>query len=187
MNTELEKIIDDIILKTKETQMTKEEYRHISSVLGDKNFLVFGTGYDSDLWRVANKNGKTIFLEHNEKWITNNLDTFKVEYTTKLSQHEELLKEYKVRNYTRLALKLPYFITEIKWDIILVDSPEGYTHKGSNAVPGRMQSIFAAKQLASTNTKIFVHDCDRLVEDTYTKNMFTKEIKKFKKLKLFQL
>jgi len=46
----------------KNGQMQRYEYEHISNFLGDVNFLVFGTGYDSDLWRYSKRFGKTVFL-----------------------------------------------------------------------------------------------------------------------------
>lgn len=177
-----EKIIDNIILKTKKKQMTKEEYTYISSFLGDVNFLIFGTGYDSDLWRFVNKNGRTIFLENNPKWILNTEDTFLVEYTTKLTEAELLLTEYVNGNDTRLRMQLPDIVLKTAWDFIFVDSPEGW----NDNTPGRMQSIYAAKLLALSDTQIFIHDCDRYVEDLYSKKMFKSELNSLTKLKHFK-
>ena len=61
-------------------------------------------------------------------------------------------------------------IRQIDWDFILVDAPTGY-HPNK---PGRMKSIYESFNLSdnSKSIDIFVHDCDREIEDTYTKYFF---------------
>jgi glucuronoxylan 4-O-methyltransferase len=70
-------------------------------------------------------------------------------------------------NQKELLLNLPIEIMEMKWDIIFVDGPEGW----SDEKPGRMKSIFTAAQLAhqSKDCYVFVHDCDRPVEAIYSR------------------
>jgi len=183
-NKIIKKMISTLMEKTRSTQMTADEYEYISSFLGDKNFLVFGTGHDSDLWRYANQNGNTIFLEHNAEWITNNDDTFKITYTCNLRRDKEkLLDEYKTKNYTNFTISLPELVVDTIWDIILVDSPEG---GGKKRHHGRMQSIYTASKLANKHTDIFVHDCDRYVEDVYSSTMFSKLIKELTKLRHYR-
>lgn len=161
-------------------QMEADEYRYIASYLGNKNFLVFGTGHDTPLWRYANRNGTTIFLENVEKWMNPaDTDVIKVNYTTKLSQYLDLLEEYKQGNVSNLKMDLPDIVTNTKWDCIFVDSPVGTKPKK----PGRMQSIYTASVLASKNTNVFVHDTDRLCEDIYSKEMFSQHIKDLTKLR----
>lgn len=180
-------MIDELILtilkKTKNKQMTKEEYTYISSFLGNINFLVFGTGHDSDLWRLANKNGKTVFLENNPKWITNLTDTFLVNYTTNIKQADHLLSEYKSGNDKNLRILLPKEILNVKWDCIFIDSPEGW----NDTTPGRMQSIYMTKLLSNTHTNIFIHDCNRYVEDLYSSTMFSTFIKELTKLRHYKV
>ena len=65
----LEELIKTQMEVSKGNQMTEDEYRYIASFLGNKKFLVFGTGFDSNIWRFANKEGITLFLEHNSEWI----------------------------------------------------------------------------------------------------------------------
>jgi len=182
------KVIDELIEKqmclTKNKQMTEEEYRYIASFLSDKNFLVFGTGYDSDLWRQANKNGKTIFLEHNAQWITNFQDTYRIVYTSNLRRDKHtLLEQYKQGDYSRLEIDMPEEVKNTAWDVILVDSPEGGKKKHYH---GRMQSIYAAKKLAHDNTDILIHDCDRYIEDTYSSEMFNTFITQLTKLRHYR-
>lgn len=175
--------IKKLLSIVKDTQMKEEEYRYIASFMGNKNVLIFGTGHDTELWRTANKDGVTVFLEHDDKWIPNNTENvFKVNYTTDISEAEELLEEYHSKKYKRLRLAIPKELKTIKWDIILVDAPPGW----KEGTPGRMQSIYTAKVLANKNTNIFVHDCDRTVEDMFTSVMFKTTVKKLTKLKHFK-
>jgi uncharacterized protein (TIGR01627 family) len=175
-------LIENQMKIVKNSQMTKEEYYYISSFLGDKNFLVFGTGYDSNLWRISNSKGKTIFLENKKEWIKGEDDVYLIEYTTKLNDYKILLDEYKKGIFDKLEINIPNFIKETNWDFIFVDSPEGWLENH----PGRMQSIYTAMTLCNNNTEIFIHDCDREVENLYSKTMFSVEIKKLHKLKHFK-
>jgi len=181
-NQIVNELIDKQMRLTKNKQMTKEEYRYISKHLGSKNTLIFGTGHDSELWRQANSHGRTVFLEDNDKWISQENDVYKVTYKTTLSDAENLLKKYRdTKDDDLLLVDIPAFINKINWDIILVDAPAG----NKQHFPGRMQSIFTAKKLARKNTEIFVHDCDRKVEDLYTKEFFGAPKRQLTKLRHF--
>lgn len=174
-----EELLHEKILKSPK-QMTKDEYRYISSYLGDKNFLVFGTGHDTPLWKYSNYNGKTIFLENKFEWIDSSDTTvLTVNYTTRLYMYQKLLKEYDDGYFNNLDMQLPQNVLETEWDCIFVDSPVGT----KNNKPGRMQSIFMAAKIANNSTEVFIHDCDRIVENQYSKAMFKKEIKFLTKLK----
>lgn len=179
-----EKMLVEKMEKSNGGQMTAEEYRYIASFLGNKNFLVFGTGHDTPLWKYSNKEGKTFFLENISKWIDpTDSSVFKVNYATRRSQYKELLEEYHQGNFSRLTMELPKEIVDIKWDCIFVDSPKGTSEKS----PGRMQSIFASSRLASKDTDIFVHDVDRTVEDVYSTEMFSTIINELTKLRHVKL
>lgn len=184
MDKIFEKMLAEKMEKSNHGQMTAEEYRYIAQFLGNKNFLVFGTGHDTPMWRYANRNGTTIFLENNAKWIKpEDTDVIKVTYTTKRAWHERLLEEYKNGIFDNLKMDLPKIVTETKWDCIFVDSPVGTTDKK----PGRMQSIFTASILSNKDTDVFVHDCDRKVEDIYSKAMFSNVVKDLTKLRHVKL
>lgn len=180
--TECNILLDELMRTVKNTQMQREEYAYIASFLKNNNFLVFGTGHDSNYWRCVNKRGKTIFLEDDDDWIDSNSDILKIEYTSKRSEYEKLLEEFLGGNYKNISVPLPSVIKNIKWDVIFVDAPVG----NSDQAPGRMQSIYSAYRLASKDTKIFVHDCDRTVEDVYTSTMFdtVKDLVKLRHVKL---
>jgi uncharacterized protein (TIGR01627 family) len=172
--------IENLMKINKNNQMTKEEYIYISCFLSNVNFLVFGTGNDSDYWRTCNNKGYTIFLENKKQWIDpQKNDIMNVKYTSRLSEYKKLLNEYKNKQYNNLIIDIPSKLYKIEWDCILVDSPEGW----GNKCPGRMQSIFMASKLAKEKTNIFIHDCNREVENIYSKEMFSKEIKMLKTLR----
>lgn len=179
MDQHLTDEIDRLVRRTKGHQMTREEYTEIAEKLGGKNLLVFGTGYDSDLWRKANGGGRTVFLENLDEWIPEgSTDVIKVAYTTKITDHAELLEKEDALTMGCL----PDDILGGVWDVIFVDSPTGYT----SDCPGRMQSIFTAMKVANEDTLIYVHDCDRIVEDTYTKHFLEIETQ-FRKLRRCRL
>ena len=175
-----ERMLSEKMKKSNHGQMTADEYRYIAQFLGDKNFLVFGTGHDTPMWRYANRNGHTLFLENNKRWIDpNDDDVITVTYTTKRAYHKILLEEWHQGNFNNLKMDLPNLVTSTKWDCIFVDAPLGTTDKK----PGRMQSIFTAWLFATDVTEVFVHDVDREVEDVYSKTMFSNTIKDLTKLR----
>lgn len=179
----VERLISEVVEKTNGTQMTEEEYRYISSFLGNKNFLVFGCGYDTNLWRYANRNGYTIFLESNPDWIWDSKDTFLVKYTTSLGKSNSLLLDYKSNKHEKLVMDMPEAVLDTTWDCIFVDAPPG----GSKKHPGRMQSIFMAKKLSSKNANIFIHDCDRPAEALWSSEVFGEPSRQLTKLRHYKV
>ena len=139
------------------------------------NLLIFGLGKDSHMWTQCNYDGKTTFLENDPSWITAakntipDLDVRTVEYDSHGYDADDLLNEFK-DGKDSLSLKLDDDIRDIEWDVVLVDAPAGY-HPNK---PGRMKSIYESFNLAkkSKSIDIFVHDCNRQVEKTYTDYFF---------------
>ncbi|KAM7512591.1 hypothetical protein LguiB_011466 [Lonicera macranthoides] len=152
------------------------------------NFLVFGLGHDSLMWSSFNPRGTTLFLEEDIRWvhqIINEIPTLRVhdvQYTTHLSDADDLLSSYKfvpqcmpphvtLRGNTkcRLALSdLPDEAYEKDWDVIMIDGPRGYYAEA----PGRMSVIFSAAVMARARTRpgvthVLVHDVHRKVEKNY--------------------
>lgn len=174
-------LLDEVMEAVEDTQMQREEYAYVASFLKQSNFLVFGTGHDSKYWKCVNNGGNTVFLEDQDEWIEFYGDGVKkVTYTTVMNEYEILLKEYLNNDLKKLEMRLPKEITETKWDVIFVDGPVGNSY---DAAPGRMQSIFTAQKLATPETHVFVHDCNRKVEDLYTTVMFSRRIKDLFKLR----
>lgn len=152
------------------------------------NFLVFGLGYDSQMWASLNPGGMTLFLEEDTGWVEGVLkdapflNARAVKYRTKLSESDRLLDEYKNvdechastaflrdNEHCRLALhNLPQEVYDTEWDLIMIDAPRGYFPEA----PGRMAAIYSAAVMARCRkgegpTHIFLHDVDRKVEKQY--------------------
>lgn len=164
----------NLIRGTYRIQLSVEELARIHSVLAGKensNFLVFGLGYDSLFWKTINPLGRTCFLEDNETWLESisnswpQLETEFVTYGTVASDWERLLEQPDL-----LAQGIPESVSTQKWNVILVDAPNGW----GASCPGRMKSIYWASQLANPGGHVFVHDCDRQIESTYCDRILKK-------------
>lgn len=180
-STTILEIVDALMVKNRNTQMTREEYLHIASLVPNSNFLIFGTGNDTPLWKEANKGGTTLFLENDTRWVdSSDKDVHIVNYTCTRPQAQYLLQEYEEGRDDGLLMEYPPQLDDVVWDFILVDSPWDGSH-------GRMQSIYLASKLAKKgHTEIFLHDCDRWVEDVYGKFFFGENYKEFHKLRHFK-
>lgn len=148
--------------------LDEQELLYISKVIKARRpckFLIFGLGYDSLYWAKLNKHGVTVFLEESQEWLNlvrtqaPNIDANFVDYRTSISQWKELLHTQEL-----YKLELPDHVMRTKWDVILVDGPEGWR----DSSPGRMQSIAMASRLIAPSVDVFVHDCNREIEATYT-------------------
>lgn len=171
-------------------QQTLKEISVTARVLEKRspcNFLVFGLGHDSLMWAALNHGGRTVFLEEDEAWIEQirrrfpTLESHHVRYESKVNEAEGLMDVGKGPECTAvgdprysmclLALKgLPSEVYETKWDLIMVDAPTGYYEEA----PGRMTAIFTAGMMArnreeGSETDVFVHDVNRVVEDKFSK------------------
>ena len=137
-------------------------------------FLVFGLGNDSPAWSELNRNGKTVFLEDNAEWhsrISNqyrHLETYLIDCKTNIDQWQSLLS-----SPDELQIELPKQLLNEEWDVILVDGPCGskdwHLSEFGTLPTGRMASIFMSSELCKTGGDVFVHDCEREVEDAYTR------------------
>ena len=149
-------------------QLRAAELRTIAVTVKRKapcNFLVFGLGNDAAFWHRLNRGGTTVFLEDNEEWLRKvagrhpRITASLVDYGTRRAQWRELLDA----PAQKLAMNLPESVERTRWDVILVDAPEGW----DEMTPGRMKSIFLASQLVAADGDVFVHDCDRQVEQAF--------------------
>lgn len=165
--------IRDHLRREPRIQFTEAEARLVATAIAQFSpcrLLVFGAGNDSSMWQQLNEGGTTVFLEHNPEWIDRirtvdaSLDIRAVEYTTRITRWREHLDQP-----GSLAMHLPQDIRETHWDVVLVDAPNGFVladeHPRFGPIHGRMQSIFAAKELVASGGFIFVHDAQREVED----------------------
>ncbi|MFA5155570.1 MAG: polysaccharide biosynthesis domain-containing protein [Patescibacteria group bacterium] len=141
-----------------------EIYAVQAAIKAPANFLVFGLGYDSELWHQANPGGRTVFLEDDPEWFEKikkespRLEAYLIKYTTRIDDWRELLEQPE-----KLSISLPPAIAAGCWDLILIDGPAGW----QSGQPGRMQSIYLASRLIKPGGDVFVHDCDREVENRY--------------------
>jgi hypothetical protein len=127
-------------------------------------FLVFGLGYDSELWYNA---ADTYFVEHDYNYIqlNNNINFDHIVYynygdiTVENSYLLSNIDKYSIPN--KLLSLAPF-------DVILIDGPPGYR----NDLPGRLLPIYwSSNILSKNNTIIFIDDSDRNLE-SYSINKF---------------
>jgi uncharacterized protein (TIGR01627 family) len=167
---DVEKLLD----KTEGVQLQREEVLAIVRAIKSRPgcaLLVFGCGNDSALWEDVNQGGTTAFIEDDPVWAESAKAKLKcarvylTEYGTRLSEWISLMNAT-----NRLDLDLPKDVMSRRWDVILVDGPPGHDNFEQFAgreAPGRMKSIFAASKLVAPGGAVFVHDCDRPVEQQY--------------------
>jgi glucuronoxylan 4-O-methyltransferase len=142
--------------------MTPPQYFRVVMELGGRgpcNLLIVGAGRDTELYVRANAGGRTVVLERHAQWIEHvrhlGCEVVQVEYSTLLSQPPLAP--------CVLPLGLPDEIAGQKWDVILVDGPEGQQPDA----PGRQQSIYLASSLIAADGTVFLHDADRKGEETF--------------------
>jgi hypothetical protein len=166
--------INDLLNGISDIQLHLAELRPIVEAVQSRpacSLLVFGCGNDSVFWERVNQGGTTVFLEDDPGWaeqVRSQLkesQVFSVEYGTTLGQWESLLHTPDL-----LALDLPQQISSRHFDVIVVDGPAGHERHveltGRDA-PGRMKSIYTASTLVAPGGFVFVHDCDRDIEQRY--------------------
>ena len=166
--------IESLLSKTPGVQLQPAEVLPIVRAIRSRpscSLLVFGCGNDSRLWEDVNSGGTTAFIEDDPAWAENTQTrlkgarVYRSEYGTRLSEWVSLLN-----GGDNLKLDLPEEVTSRLWDVIVVDGPAGHDnhekYTGQEA-PGRMKSIYMASRLVAPGGAVFVHDCDRLVEQQY--------------------
>lgn len=160
-------------------QLSMKEYLYVTDWAENaNNFLVFGTGADTPYWKMIRPN--VTFLEDHGEWLDkSDPRQIEVKYTTTRKDSDTLLSCYRSGVTKSLEIKLPDSVRETQWDAIFVDGPQGY----NNSTPGRMQSLFTAKQLASEHTNIFIHDIDRRIESAWADVLFGTIVKQFDRMR----
>jgi hypothetical protein len=156
-------------------QLSTAQLKVMSMIVKERapcKLLIFGVGNDSVFWSTINKDGVTIFLENNKNWYqsitksSKDLTVFLINYNTKRSDWKMLLDSPSL-----LDMALPNNVEKEKWDIIMVDGPDGQNDQAT----GRMKSIFLSSRLIKNEGDIFVHDCNREVEGIYCNNFLKEE------------
>lgn len=142
----------------------------------NKKMLVFGLGYDSELWyNLTNKN--TYFVEDNKYYIDLNKNINKdniifYEYNDINVENSFKLSPQQIKNF-----KVPEKLLEFApFDIILIDGPNGSHSKG----PGRLLPIYWSKEYLSHNkTIIYIDDATRNLEKKCINTYFINNTKQF--------
>ena len=67
--------------------------------------------------------------------------------------------------FISLVTNVPKEVYEVKWDLVIVDGPEGDKPES----PGRMAAIYivdvvARRRKKNNGTHVLVHDVDRMIE-----------------------
>lgn len=132
--------------------------------------MVFGLGYDSELWFKECKN--TIFIEHDQRYIelnsnipSENILFFKYENVNVYKS----MTEYANTNFIN-SLGIPDgLMHHAPYDIIIIDGPPGYALDK----PGRLLPIYwSMKHLSKPNTVIYVDDYKRRLENMVVNHYF---------------
>ena len=141
-----------------------------------KKMLVFGLGYDSELWyNLTNKN--TFFIENNKKYIDLNKNISDDNICFYSYDGINVPNSLKLTNTQIDSFTIPQKILEnAPYDIILVDGPPGY----DNSCPGRLLPIYWSKKyLSKKGTIIYVDDVTRNLEKKSVNKYFTENLKTF--------
>ncbi len=184
-NKEIEDILTD-------GQMSYGEYEYIYNLitkLSPCNILIFGLGNDSRLWTTINK-GFTLFIEDNQFWIdkikpllNGNFEIYDYKYNTLVKNwinylsNDNILDILKMKFSNQTRNEVVY---NTKWDIVLIDAPLGCSDDSC----GRMIPISTTYSL---NKKyILVHDCNRIVENIYTRVFFGNNFRTLDRMRIYE-
>ena len=171
LNDELMKIINKYYNTNIQTSL--KVIKNIANISKGKKMLVFGLGYDSDLWfNLTNKN--TYFIEDNNDYIKLNKN-IPPEYIEKYLYKIKVKNSYKITDTELNKYKVPEKILKnAPFDIIYVDGPNGY----SSDKPGRIIPYWWSKNILSKKgTIIYGDDFGRNLE-SYCIHKFFKDNKK---------
>lgn len=174
-NIQLEKDILNIINNhyNKKIQTSLKVIKDVANNSKNKKMLVFGLGYDSDLWfNLTNKN--TFFIEDNDDYIKINKN-IPSEYIAKYFYNTKVKNSYKLTDDDLNKYKVPEKILKnAPFDIIYVDGPNGF----SSDKPGRVIPYWWSKnKLSKKGTIIYGDDFGRKLE-SYCIHKFFKDDKK---------
>lgn len=152
---------------TPEIQLLRE---HIGAVLdavdefSEPRLLIWGVGFDSELWCNENERGTTVFIEDIPKWAK--LARSKMDCRIVMVEYDTVLKQaYGLADHPdRLTLELPDDLENARFDVIVVDAPHGFAPNS----PGRMKPIYMSSVLSHEGSHVFVDDMGRAVERAYS-------------------
>jgi hypothetical protein len=129
--------------------------------------LVFGLGFDTPIWKEAARRSSSsvIFVEENPKYIALNPTTMMV-YMSASAWGTSVDKGHLVDD-SKLC-EIPDCLASLKFDVILVDGPTGYSPKS----PGRQGSIWWSSQLCAPGGVVYIDDAHRPIESKSIERYF---------------
>lgn len=158
-------------------QTSKELCLEIINASIDKKMLVFGLGYDSELWyNITNFN--TFFVEDDIDYINMNTNIPKSHIIYYNYKNINVEKSFHMTDTQIAEYEIPeQLLANAPFDVIFIDGPKGY----NNLCSGRLLPIYwSSKFLSKQNTIIYVDDCNRQLEKYCIAKYFsTKDIHYF--------
>lgn len=131
--------------------------------------LIFGTGYDTDLWVNANKDGQTLFVEHDPVWFQKAAEMYPGKVVFHPFDNITVDSSMELTTADLKTFPIPAELLETKWDIVIIDGPTGC----NGDCPGRALPIYWTKEhFSHTNTIVYIDDCDRDVEKRFIDECF---------------
>jgi hypothetical protein len=170
--------MQDIINKyyDKRIQTDKVIINDIANEVYEKNkkMLVFGLGYDSNLWYNLT-NGNTFFVEDNKEYIEKNKDISDDKIIQYTYQGITVKSSFNMTDEQIHSFIIPdKIIKNAPYDIIYIDGPNGYTQDK----PGRLLPIFWSRTILSKpDSLVYIDDCKRPLE-TMCVNKYFSDYKK---------
>jgi hypothetical protein len=163
----------------KNIQTSKEVMRiilsHLSKMQNPK-MLVFGLGYDSQLWfNATNKN--TFFIEDNKTYI--DLCKNKIPLTNVCHFVYNTKVKFGIPNNLNSVSPPQHIIKNAPYDAIFIDGPAGY----DDEKPGRTLPMFWCNQLCAKGGLIFIDDSNRKLEKQCIEKFFT--LPEYRKVAVF--
>lgn len=143
------------------------------------NILVFGLGKDSAIWKNANKDGYTLFVEDSRKWVKkvcgDSIDKWNVLIYKYPTNVKSSLRKFNENVKFVEEVEIPEEIKNRNWDLIIIDAPNGGNSKKS---PGRSIPIAWTARIVTDNTLVIVDDYRRPLEKKYSQHFLVPKSKK---------
>lgn len=176
------------LVSTNQGQMSYDEYEYIYNNING-NVLVFGLGNDSSIWTSINS-GYTLFIENEKYWIDKiksklfgNYDIYYYNYNTLMNRWIEYVNNQNLLNILKIKFENKSqneILYNTYWDFIIIDGPVGVNPEN----PGRMMPISTTSSLKYK--KVVIHDCDRVVENVFTRIFFGNNFTQINKLRIYE-
>jgi len=152
--------------------LTLAEYLYTSHFVRDKPTLIFGAYMSEIYWNELSPH--CTFLEDRVTVVhPNNQNVKPIKYTCKFETNHYAIDAFLKEGCTsRLITQIPKPVINTNWATIIVEGPGSYP-----GLPGRLQSIYMAYQLANKDTDVFIANIDGTVENRWSKVLFGTHIR----------